>query len=256
MQKKKLSKKDFIKKAAIIFGIVVVILGIDALRGVIEFVRELDEPKKAMEAIKFLEEANLQLPQDPLYGFTFPSTKEMAQKYGEALTRTKAPEPRWLIIIQEKEPRSFIRQFLRLFESESKKEARKSPRVLVPKVGEKGSVYIYLPPSVVKDPPPELARWLYHEGFHLFYQPLRNPTSDQEEFNDEVQPNISDILLGRALANRSDIKDYIEIDRNMAYDQAIRENNREIYEKALKELYELPQDCCIYQPPTNQAGQK
>lgn len=247
---KELTRRSFIKKVAVVSGIVGGALSLDTLKGVGEWMDELyNVPRNAIEAINFLEETDLQLPQDPLYGFTFPSTKEMAQKYREALLKNLDDNParsRWLIIIQKKEPRSSIIQFLRLFESEWKKDSRKDPKISKPESGKNESVYIELPPWMEKYPREQLAKTFYHEGFHLFYQPFYPPASDEEVFNREIPTNISEILLGRALSLRTG-EEYFEIDIDRGYDRAVRENNRGLFEKELRKLYQLPEDCCTYQ---------
>ncbi len=238
---KGLTRRSFLKKTALLGGVVGGTLALDTLRGVGEFIEEYEnEPKNITDVIKFLEE-DLQLPQDPLYGFTFPSTREIAQKYKEALLKTRDNGLRWLVIIQEKEPKSVIKKIIR---------TSNNPRISKPEKGEDGSVYIYIPPSMANDPPAELARWFYHEGFHLFYQPFYPPDSDEDRFNREIPTNIADILLGRLVSQRTG-KEYFNIDIDRGYDQAVRENNRGLFEEELKKLYALPQDCCTYQPPEN-----
>lgn len=210
-------------------------------------------PEKVLNAIKSLEDMDLQLPQDPLYGFGFPSTREMAKKYQEALS-TKiegSPFDSSLVVIQEKKPETITQAMVDMIPPLGKIfgifEKSEVPHVL------KGEPdYLYLPPYVARDSLVETAVVLYHEGLHVFFQEGESDGSNQTTFNREIMPNIGNILLDRLLqSNGYELKRYYTKDYE-AYDQAIRDNNREVWEQHLKTLYKLPQDCCTYQPPVNQ----
>ncbi|MBI2036408.1 twin-arginine translocation signal domain-containing protein [Candidatus Microgenomates bacterium] len=253
---RKWTRRKFIKAGAIATvatGITGSSLTLDFLKGLWRYLEQYGTtPENVQQAINFLEEADINLPHDQLYGFDFPSTKEMAQKYREGLKKTTGDSlgdsKRWLAIVQEKQPNTFTWRLLQFTGAIKKHD---DPSTSKPEEGQEGPIYFYIPSSMSKLSTPRLAKILYHEGFHFFLQPGHYPATDQEEFNREIKPNIAEIILERALVNRGDIKNSLQIDIDIAYDQAIKENNRDIFEKELKKLYELPEDCCTYQPPQN-----
>lgn len=206
---------------------------------------EYDVPERVEKAILFLKEIDLVLPKDQLYGFTFPSTREMAEKYEEALSRkvSRSQVPS-LIIVQEKEPKTLIR-FVRVNLGLEKKHD--SP-VVSPADNLDSPSLLYLPHYTQKDSTAETAVTLYHEGTHLFYQkPYPSTPTAQEIFDSENVPTIAaNVLLNQLLLERD--HKVLESTIAPAYFQAVAENNRGFWEQALKKLYELPADCCILKP--------
>lgn len=206
-------------------------------------------PEKVQDAIKYLEEVDLQLPQDQLYGFTFPSIREMAKRYRETLNAKieGSPFDSSLVVIQEKKPRTMIQAIIGIIPPLRKIFGTSE----APSVSKGEPHFLYLPPYVADYSVVEMAGTLYHEGLHLFYQGELGG-SKQDVFNREIMPNIADIFFDRAMLERGeDLKRYYTKDVD-AYDQAVRENNRQVWEKHLKELYKLPENCCTYQPPLPQ----
>lgn len=203
-------------------------------------------PEKVSAAIKYFEDIDLELPRDELYGFVFPSTKEMAHKYRELLN-TKIEGSVFdtdLVIIQEKEPKTITQKFLggipvvgRLVGTSEDPYVSKMEY----------PYFLYLPPYVKHYTVVEMANVLYHEGIHLFFQ-KGSPSGPEDTFNREIMPNIADILIDNAMQSRGEklVRHYtgnIE-----AYNRAIAEGDRAVWERHIKELYKLPQNCCTYQP--------
>lgn len=200
-------------------------------------------PQRVKEAILLLKKLNLELPQDQLYGFTFPSTGEVAQKYEEALSRKVGDPPvSSLIIVQETEPKTLMRSIKLFVGLEGKHDDPASSK-------NQPHSFLYLPSYTQKDPVDMTASIIYHEGLHLFYQDLSS-NGYQEKFDDEIMANIAEIQLRQLLRNRGFLKTESESDLERSYFQAVSENKRDIWEQALKKLYQLPQDCCVI-PLTN-----
>lgn len=218
------------------------------LKDFIESNQDTDEystPEKVKEAILFLERLNLEIPQDQLYGFTFPSTKEMAEKYKEALSRTVGEPPvSSLIIVQEKEPRTFTRTakvFLGIERRSTAPNATVGYSQYAPSI-------LYLPDYTQKDTVAETAITLYHEGFHIFYQnPQDGESSGQRIFDREIMPTIAaDVLLEKLLRDKGYKMPDSDSSLASSYFQAVSENKREGWESALKKLNKLPADCCTF----------
>lgn len=235
------TRRDFLKLTAAAGGAYL-------LKDILDSGVDTDEyttPERVNEAILFLKKLNLELPQDQLYGFTFPSTGEVAQKYEEALAKKIGNPPiSSLIIVQEKEPKTLVRSVKLLVGLEEKHE---SPAVNRSRNPDSHSL-LYLPHYTQKDSVAEMALTLYHEGIHLFYQKAPSEKrNSQEIFDDENMPSIADAVLDQLLRTQG-YKIGQEFETNQAYFRAVGENNRGIWEQQLKKLYELPADCCTFRP--------
>lgn len=241
-QQKGLTRRSFLKRSGALIGGAFVAQ--DVLRALYEPIAELGEPVESLKTIDFLEQINFEIPQDKLYGFTFPSTKEVAQKYKEMLNQTVGDPPiRKLIIVEEKEPGTISGRLAQLLGINSKSE---DPKISRPQPGEDGPIFIYWPAQREEDQTSLRAISLYHEGLHLFYQSPPKLDSDEAIFNQENMPNIGEILFERVLFENGfigEVTDFAEI--ISAYDRAVAEKNPEIWEKRFKNLYALSEDCCV-----------
>lgn len=246
------SRRKFLRKAAIVVTGTAVGAGIiyDVFKGNLEEISQYEVPEKVTKAIDLLEQLDLQLPQDQLYGLTFPSTKEIAQKYQEGLT-TKIGDPpiQRLIVKQEKEPQALSRRILRLL---GRVKIHEAPEKSTGKSIEEHS-FLYLPPYYATEDWINIARTaitLYHEGIHLFYQ--QPAKTDQELIDNENPANIASLLLMRLLKEKGhDLGELFFFDDINAYERAVTENNKDVWEKELKKLYEVPEDCCTFSPALN-----
>lgn len=215
------------------------------LKDFIESNQDTDEytvPERVEEAILLLKDIDLVLPKDQLYGFTFPSTKEMAEKYKEALSRQVGSPPiPSLIIVQEREPKTLTRFVKVNLGLERKHDA---PTIFSAD-NLNSPAFLYLPYYTQRDSSERTVETLYHEGIHLFYQKISpSAPSNQEIFDDENMATMAaNVLLNQLLRERG--YKIPESTIAPAYFQAVARNNRAIWEEALKKLYKLPADCCI-----------
>lgn len=241
-QQRGLTRRSFLKRSGALIGSAFVAQ--DVLRGLAEPILELGEPVESLKTIDFLERLNIEIPQDKLYGFTFPSTKEVARKYKEMLNQTVGDPPiRKLIIVEEKNSGTISGQLAQLLGVISKSG---DPRISRPQPGEDGPIFIYWPAQREKEQTSVRAISLYHEGLHLFYQSPPKLDSDEAIFNQENMPNIGEILLERVLFEKGlieEVTDYAEV--ISAYDRAVAEKKPEIWEDRLKRLYDLSESCCV-----------
>lgn len=212
---------------------------------------EFSEPEKIKKPLELLDELNLELPQDNLYGFTFPSTREMAQKYQQALGRKLASEPtkNWFMVSIIRGRPTLTKTILGL------SSILDSPTVYQSS-GPDDPAKLNIPSWILLlRSPAELAATVYHEGIHLFYQ-QKKMMSDQTVFDRENMAYIGDIFLIRLLRSRGYDINNATRDLEIAYDKAVDSNGKEIWEQELKKLEGLPQNCCTYQPSLEQDGQK
>lgn len=242
---KPVTRRDLLKGAAVVGG---AYLFKDLVETVAADPEKYKVPENFHQALALLEKVNLELPQDQLYGFTFPPTREMAQKYREALQKRVGDyQLESLIVVQKKPPRTFWGNLSQTL-SGGPDETPRASRASSP---DKSS-FIWLPAHFIDAGLPTIASSLYHEGIHLFYQPPANKDNKsetfQEKFDSENLPTISDVLLGRLLESNNLRIPGFETDTVRAYERAVAENNKDIWEKEFKKLYQLPRDCCTYIP--------
>lgn len=246
VQPKGVSRRAFLGRA--ILG---ALAGQDVVRGLGEMWEEYTSQegvKGVNKIVDFLETADFEVPQDKLYGFTYPSTKEMSQRWKEALHKTVGDPPMpYLLITQRNEPSTLTK---RLISSLRLGEVEGNPFVTRPAPGkeDKEGIFLSLPASTKEDSLPKASIFLYHEGLHLFFQPSPIGFTPEEVFETENMPNVGEILFERTLFEKEFIEepaDYAEI--ISAYDKAVAEKKPEIWEKRFKELYKLPEDCCVAQ---------
>ncbi len=190
--------------------------------------------KRIKYTLDLMEALDLPLPKDTLYGFTFPTTKEMALKFNDAFEkRVGADEPiPSLTIIQEKNPESMVGKFVHHNRGITAPYIERAPDADSPSV-------LYLPEYTKEDTPKETIPYLYHEGIHLFYQ---EGHADEPErvFENENYANIANVLLDKFFRRSGNA--------TRAYDEAVAQKKPEIWETYIKKLYGLPPNCCEQKP--------
>lgn len=213
-------------------------VGLGLLRDFLDATKDQDEygvPEKATKALAFLEEANIALPQDELYGFTFPSTKEMALKYRAALNKPIGdPTSSSLIMFQQTEPRTLTRLARRIFGFE-KFSSEIESKIDQAHVGGQVVHILPLPSWTLDETIPWFAVLMYHEGMHFFYQDEGGPKNSQEWFQRELEANIGDVILKRLLRASGDVITQTSTDET--YADAISQRDKTIFEKELNRLY-------------------
>lgn len=204
----------------------------------VEILSQYDLSERVTDALNFLQLVDTTPKRDSLYGFTFPSTREIAGSYHRVLQSwyNNPDEQPPLIIIEEKETGTVVRR-LRQFLGLEEKNLEREAAILVRKPDEKYADTIYLAPSFHTENIQERALTLYHEGVHLFNQ--LEAKNDLEHFENEKYANIAEILLRKAFITRG----FLIRTRNPqlleAYIKAVVNNNPKIWEKVLKEVYEI-----------------
>ncbi|MDO8522229.1 MAG: hypothetical protein Q7S08_03005 [bacterium] len=208
---------------------------------------ELDQfevPTKMREALELMDRLNLELPEDKLYGFKFPTTGEMAGKYKDALERQVGnPSIPSLIVVQERKPKTVIGSIMHYGQGIT------APRISRPNSPDSPSS-LYLPDYSEKYSVQEMVLSAYHEGYHLFYQ-AGVDNSAQGSFDAENITNIADILLSKLLDSLKYRVKSLGNEATKAYENAVAQNDKTIWEKYLKELYKLPENCCNFDSPMN-----
>lgn len=209
------------------------------LRDFLESTKDQDEygvPEKVEQAIAFLEEIDLELPQDELYGFTFPSTKEMALKYRTALNKPIGdPTSSSLIMFQQTEPRTLTRLAKRIFDFERFSSEIES-KIAQAHVGGQTVYTLPLPSWTLDETIPWFVALLYHEGMHFFYQDELGPKNSQDFFKRELEANTGEVILKQLLRARGDVITQNSTDE--AYTDAIAQKNKGIFEKELNRVYD------------------
>jgi len=194
-----------------------------------EELSQYEGPKRLQEIIDLMEILDIHLPNDTLYGFTFPSTKEMGLKFKQALTtKVGTPPIPTLIIIQEKIPQSTIGSLVH------RDRGITAPRISRG-IDSNSPSFLHLPEYSQTHSVQESIPYIYHEGVHLFYQE-GHAGEPERVFENENFANIANVLLDKFFkaSNKATV----------AYDEAVANNKPEIWETYLKELYKLAPDCC------------
>lgn len=209
-----------------------------AFKDFLESTKDQDEygvPEKVEKALAFLKEVDLQLPQDQLYGFTFPSTKEMALKYRTALNKPIGdPSTSSLIMFQQTEPRTFTRLAKKILGLERYSNEIES-KIDQAHVGGQVVHILPLPSWTLDETIPWFVALLYHEGMHIFYQDEGGPKNSQDFFKRELEANTGEMILQRLLRARGDV--IPQTSTYEAYTDAIAQKNKSIFEEELERLY-------------------
>ncbi len=247
---KPMSRRDFLKVTGAAATAVAGVYGFTDWR---DFEKEeLDQYKvheRMGQTIDLMESLDLKLSEDKLYGFTFPTTREMAGKFNEALKKEIGnPSVSSLIVVQERAPRTIIGRIAHAGRGITAPRVRRAQSSEFPS-------FLNLPDYSEKHSAPETIPYLYHEGLHLFYQEL-SKNSSQNIFDDENIANVAEILLGRLLQSLNYRLSGFEGRAVEAYEQAVSQKDRKVWEEYLKSLYKLPQDCCVYQPANTHENTK
>lgn len=196
--------------------------------------------------IELMDSLNLEIPKDELYGFVYPTTREMAMKYREALNKkvgsSQVPS---LVVEQEKDPKTVIGSFVH------RNRGITAPRVNRSNSPDEPSI-LRLPSYMETQSIIHSVSDLYHEGIHLFLQKGAIDNSVPEKvFQQENMPSIADALLRGLLKSADDKLEDFDIELEAAYKEAVAKGNKSIWEIYLKKLYKLPQDCCTSNPPAS-----
>src|SRR5258708_5751017 len=180
--------------------------------------KENEYSPQFVETLTFMFERNIQLPQDKLYGFDFPTTREMAIKYLDALQPYFEPgneetSPK-LFVVQESEPLQITRK-LRQAALYSQTFPKWISDSLIYMLGyepivHRGAYGVTLVGATPEDSSTvsfasgfgqrslgDRTQTVYHEGVHLFFQPGDERFDDQ--FQAEIHANTANMLLSREL---------------------------------------------------------
>ena len=203
---------------------------------------QFEIPPRIKEVFELMESLNLKLPEDKLYGFTFPTTKEMSQKFKEAIEKQVGdPTVPSLIILQERAPKTLIGSIAHLDRGITAPRVSRS-------ISPDSPSLLYLPDYSEKDSVPETIPYIYHEGMHLFYQ-TGVDNSPEGTFENENIANIAQVLLGNLLKSMKHRLNNLDAGAGEAYEEAVRQNDKAIWEEYLKKLYKLPENCCTLKVP-------
>lgn len=192
--------------------------------------------ERVTDTLEFMKATELTPPQDLLYGATFPSTRDVAKQYLDAIIPwylNPDSKPR-LTVVEETNTSYFFRRIKRFLGMENY-ITEASEGTVIRAINEDEVDELYLNPSFQTANHTERAITLYHEGLHLFYQP-----ADLDDFlTSESMPNIGQILLSRLYIENGFLIRGVDRQLWAAYDQAIQQRNPRIWEQALKETYKV-----------------
>lgn len=184
--------------------------------------------------LDFMRQVDLTPPQDRLYTFTYPSTREVAERYLDRFIpyyQTFEAEST-LFVFEESRTSYFFRRVKQAIGLEPTVPEEVGGYVI--RAIEPGEIDgLYLNPSFQLANSAERALILYHEGLHLFYQP---PITENFLFQ-ESMPNIGGLLLTQQYMDNKYLVRRINYKLQSAYQKAVSENNPRIWEQAVKEVY-------------------
>ncbi|MSU74361.1 hypothetical protein EXS57_01115 [Candidatus Kaiserbacteria bacterium] len=242
-----MTRRDFMRGALAVAGGFVISKGLEmGVKDYQEFQKEensqYSESLLVQAAIELMDNLNLELPKDQLYGFVYPTTREMAMKYREAFNRKvgdlQIPS---VVTVQEKDPKTLIGSIVHLKRGETVPRVQKSNSINEPSI-------LRLPSRMERQTLVHSITDLYHEGLHLFFQSGKYDLSSPDNvFLHENMPSIADALLRAPLLAIDPSEDFDE-SVEAIYKEAVAKNDRSIWETFLKKLYELPEDCCVTVP--------
>lgn len=227
-----------------LFGVGLVVGGFvvkDYIEAVEEHNSQFELSATVSETLQFMQTLDIDLPIDPLYGFEFPTSREMAHMYHEVLIPgyVDTKQPYKLIIVQERDPKHMMRWVRQLLGIE-KRNYCGTRAVVVHGSSKEEPDFLYLAPSFKRNNMAERAITLYHEGLHLW-----DPQAGRDEedlFSSENKASIGEMLLQRAYLQHPQQRYLImNFSQNLAdaYDKAVTEGNPDIWKAALLELYGL-----------------
>lgn len=147
------------------------------------------------ETLSLMQDYDVVLPRDELFGFTFPSTSEMAKWYIDRLQWSYAFGRDYpLVVVQESEPLQFTRKIRQLVGLEPRNRTDNSAAVVIYKTDDSESDYLYLAPGFPSSTPADRASTLYHEGLHLS-DPEASFRNQEDRFKPENKAWIGHVLL-------------------------------------------------------------
>lgn len=202
-------------------------------------------PDYFLSAINELAELNIALPRDSLYGFVFPSTLAVAQRYQIDLnTEIESRGVPRAYVVQETYPKTLVRKWRLRLDIEA---LHTTPAVLRAHDDEDFAL-LYLPPYYESTPKGDILTSVYHEGLHLLYQRGRvvEKGDAQGIFDTELDVNIAEVLLTMELLKRGyefNAQEFLVDVLVGPYETAVQEEDRTIFERHFKQLYELADDC-------------
>lgn len=193
-----------------------------------------------LDTLQFMQDFDIQPPPDTLYSFQFPSTKEMSQKYINALTPSyvEGNSQYDLVIVQEIQTQQLIRRVRQMLGLERPNHCNVGA-IVEHRESEDQPDFLYLSTDFPHKGKAERAAILYHEGIHLFDR--QGGRDEKVIFPAENKANMGELLLTRAYLNnplqRHLVRSYSK-DLSDAYDQAVEENNSEVWKTELLKPYE------------------
>lgn len=236
---KKITRRNILKGALVAVGLAVGgIANHDYKTFQEEELSQYAESPVFNAAIELMDKLNLEVPKDQLYGFIYPTTREMASRYKEARGKIAADSPAsTLIVKQEKDPKSLIGRI------KYRNRGMTDPTALGVYSPET-SVVLTLPSYMDTLSPNVQVAVLYHEGLHFFFQKgkyNKNATTE-EDFQRENMPNIGEILLLKSLVAAGIKLEDFYLTGTSEYNEAVAKGNKSIWENYLKKLYKLSED--------------
>lgn len=196
--------------------------------------RQFELSPQFHEALQFMLNLEVTLPQDTLFGFVFPSPREIAESFIDRLQHTLIdPENPQLYVVQETPVTQWTRRISQFLNIEPKNHCSVGAVVYLRESKDQPD-WMYLPEDFPNRSLAERAISLYHEGLHLF-----DPEADhsEDEFKRENKATIGTILLEKVLmAQKKQIILPSSLDLTHAYEEAVAKNNPEIWKEALLNL--------------------
>lgn len=234
---KPITRREALAGATAITGLATVIyLARDFAASEEEELGQYQLSERVTDTLEFMRANELTPPQDLLYGAAFPSTRDVAKQYLDALIPwylNPDSTPR-LVVVEETNTSYFFRRVKRFLGMENY-ITEEAGGTVIKATNEDEADALYLNPSFQKANHTERAITLYHEGLHLFYHP-----ADLDGFlASESMPNIGQILLSRMYIENGFLIRSFSHSLWVAYDQAIQQRNPRIWEQALKEAYRV-----------------
>lgn len=195
--------------------------------------RESENSPIVADTLRYMREHNLTPNEDPLYGFKFPSSADIASQFAQELNQPYvegAATKLW--IVHEVETKSFIRSRRQFFGLEQKPHRN----VKLDEYNE-GNGIIYLPPWFNNQDPSARATQFYYIGLQRYIEPAKSAKTPFDEVN---MPHIGKILLERGYAIQfPDLHRALLNPLHDLYWEAVEKDDKPMWERALKQHLDI-----------------
>lgn len=233
--RKPVSRGEFFVALGIIGGAVAIKSVVqDYVEAEEEVNRQFELSHQFEETLRFMSDIKVTLPQDTLFGFIFPSPKEIAEDFIKRLQQTLIdPENPQLYVVQETPVKQWTRRLRQFLNIEPKNHCSVGA-VVYHRASPDQPDWMYLPEDFPNRSMVERAITLYHEGLHLF-----DPEAgySEDDIKRENKATIGTILLERVLmGQKKHIIPLSDQDLSRGYEKAVANNNPGIWKEALLSL--------------------